>query len=144
MPFPDRLVQEFRNLVSVLCRETCMMDKASGESVGGQQTMQEKVFHGSTGYASLLTVCLSGKGNTESLYNRLPIENNREGNADRREPYMLQMRDVFTCDEVSCWLAVTFRKRMPSKADDATLLAFSGTKSTVRNGIHCWRARVYP
>jgi hypothetical protein len=98
---PDRIVQEVRNLVAVLCRETCMTDRASGESVAGQQTLQEKVFHGSTGYASLLDSCLSGKGPTESLYDHVPLQNNREGNDDssRREGFMLQLKDIVTLEE---------------------------------------------
>ena len=76
-----------------------MTDKASGKSVGSQQILQEKVFHGSTGYASILSSCLSGKGTAESLYNRLPIENNREGNDNRSNGHMLQLKDVLTCEE---------------------------------------------
>jgi hypothetical protein len=73
---PAHVLQEMRNLVSVLCREACMSDKASGETVSGQQLVQEKCFHGSTGYASLLVNCLSGKGSTASMFSRVPLENN--------------------------------------------------------------------
>jgi hypothetical protein len=76
-----------------------MIDKASGESVAGQMNLQEKVFHGSSGYASLLTSCLSGKGSTECLYDRLPVENNREGNDKRTSEHILRLKDVVTCDE---------------------------------------------
>lgn len=97
-PSPN-ILQEMRNLVSVLCREACMTDKATGETVGGQMQHQEKVFHGSTGCASLLTNCLSGKGPTASMYNRIPIESNREGNEGRHEGHMLVLRDMLTCEE---------------------------------------------
>jgi hypothetical protein len=98
-PFPSLLVQEFRNLLSVICRETCMTDKAGGESAAGQQVLQEKVFHGSAGYASVLTNCLQGKGDAASMFNRIPIENNREGNEEREGSHMLQLLDIFSCDE---------------------------------------------
>jgi hypothetical protein len=61
--------------------------------------LQEKGFHGSSGYASLLTRCISGKGTTECLYDRLPIENNRECNDTRTSEHMLRLKDVVTCDE---------------------------------------------
>jgi hypothetical protein len=44
------------------------MDKASGEKVAQQVVLEEKVFHGSEGYSSLLTNCLSGKGVCASSY----------------------------------------------------------------------------
>jgi len=73
-----------------------MTDKAVGETVAGQITLQEKVFHGSSGYASLLTSCISGKGTTECLYDKLPIENNREGNDQRSNGHMLRFKGY--CD----------------------------------------------
>ena len=87
-----------------------MTDKASGESVAGQQQLQEKVFHGSTGYASILTSCLSGKGMAESLYNRLPIENNREGNENRSNGHMLQLKEVLSCEDGTMILPVMSRQ----------------------------------
>jgi hypothetical protein len=97
--FPPLLVQEVRNPVSVISRETCMTEKGGGESVAGQQILQEKVFHGSAGYASVLTNCLEGRGTAASMYNRIPIENNREGNEERTSSYMLRLLDIFSCDE---------------------------------------------
>ena len=77
-----------------------MTEKAGGESAAGQQLLQEKVFHGSAGYASSLTQFLEGKGDAAYMYNRIPIENNREGNAQRTgSGYMLQLLDIFSCDE---------------------------------------------
>jgi hypothetical protein len=97
--FPGHLVQEMRNLLAVICRETCMTDRASGEQVSVQQTLHEKVFHGSAGYASILTNFMEGKGDAASMFSRIPIENNREGNDERRAGYMLQLKDIFSCDE---------------------------------------------
>lgn len=76
-----------------------MTDKAGGETVAGQQAFQEKLFHGSVGYASALTNYLEGKADAAFMYNRLPIENNREGNDARKSSYMLQLQTIFSCDE---------------------------------------------
>jgi hypothetical protein len=99
--FPQKLVQEMRNVVAVVTRESCMSDKASGATVDGQKEFQEKLFHGSAGYASVLTKYMEGKGDAACMFNKLPIENNREGNEERAvgsSSYMLQMKDIFSCD----------------------------------------------
>jgi hypothetical protein len=92
------LVNEFRNLLAVVCREKCMSDKATGETVGGQHLFHEKLFHGTAEHASVLDMFLAGKGDAASMYEKVPIENNREGNERRTETYMLELRDIFTCD----------------------------------------------
>ena len=97
--FPNLLLQEMRNLVSVVCRETCMADKASGETAAGQQLLQEKVFHGSVGYASVLTNFIDGEGDGANMFSRIPIENNREGNEERKGSHMFRLLDTFSCDE---------------------------------------------
>jgi hypothetical protein len=93
------VLQEFSNLVSVVCRETCMTDRAGGESAAGQQVLHEKVYHGSAGYASALTAFIEGKGDAACMFDMIPIENNREGNAGRTGSHMLQLLDIFSCDE---------------------------------------------
>lgn len=103
--FPLVLVNEFRNLLAVVCRESCMADKASGETVGGQQVFHEKLFHGSKEYSSILDKFLAGKEHAASMYHKVPVENNREGNEERTETYMLQLKDIFTCDEGKTLLA---------------------------------------
>jgi hypothetical protein len=97
--FPGLLVQEWRNLLSVICRETVMKDKAGGEGAAAQQSMMEKVFHGSAGYASVLTNFLEGKGDAANMFRKVPLENNREGNDKRSTNYMLELLDIFSCDE---------------------------------------------
>jgi hypothetical protein len=97
--FSVHLTQEIRNLAAVLCREVCMVDKAQGETAAAQQTLIEKVFHGSAGYASVLTNILEGKGDFAFMFNRIPIENNREGNESRSGSHMLQLLDIFSCDQ---------------------------------------------
>jgi hypothetical protein len=96
--FPLPLVQEVRNLVALLCREACMKDKASGETVDGQKILHEKCFHGDASRVSLLDKVCSGKGDFASMYAKIPIENNREGNDERSDSYMLQLLDIFSCD----------------------------------------------
>ena len=76
-----------------------MTDEASGETAAGQQILQEKVFHGSVGYASVLTNFMDGKGDAASMFSRIPIENNREGNEDRKCSQMLCLLDILSCDE---------------------------------------------
>ena len=97
--FLNVLLQEKRNLVSVDCRETCMADKTCVETAANQQLLQEKVFHGSAGYASLLTNFIKGKGDGANMFSRIPIENNREGNEERNGSHMLRLLDTFSCDE---------------------------------------------
>jgi hypothetical protein len=98
--FPRSLVQEYRDLIAVVTREACMRDKASGETAKGQQLLMEKMFHGSVGYASKVEDFLAGKGDAASMFNRIPIENNREGNSTRNsESHMLQLLDIFSCDQ---------------------------------------------
>jgi hypothetical protein len=79
-----------------------MKDKAGGltkDGASGQQALMEKAFHGSAGYASVLTNFLEGKGDAASMFKRVPIENNREGNEERTGSHMLQLLDIFSCDE---------------------------------------------
>jgi hypothetical protein len=96
---PGVLVQEIRNLVSVMCRETVMTEKAKGEKQETQWLFHEKSFYGSPGYASCLDNMLSGKGLTASLFNRIPIENNHECIDRLTDSHMLQLQDTFSCDE---------------------------------------------
>lgn len=86
-------------MVAVYCREMCFSDKAGGETKSGQHLLQEKVFHGSSGYASVLETLLEGKGAYASMFDCLPIQNNREGNEHRTSGFMLELKDIFTCDE---------------------------------------------
>ncbi|CAB9518732.1 unknown protein [Seminavis robusta] len=97
--FPDYLLQECRNALSVHCRDIVMTDKGSGEVTSGQQELQQKVFHGSAGYASALDTFIEGKGYYASLFDRTPIENNREGNQERQSGYMLELKDIASCNE---------------------------------------------
>ena len=80
---PDAIVQEIRALLAVHGKEVVMTDLASGEKKEGQDNLLGKVFHGSSGvggYVSLLQLFLDGKPPYASAFNKLPIENNREGN----------------------------------------------------------------
>jgi hypothetical protein len=40
------------------------------------------------------------------MFKRLPIENNREGNKERTDSHMLQLLDIFSCDEGMQYLSV--------------------------------------
>eukprot|EP00797_Seminavis_robusta_P010107 Sro1741_g294620.2 (528) ;mRNA; f:3968-5628 len=76
-----------------------MSDKADGENTSRQQALMEDVFHGSAGYASVLDLFMQGGGEFASIFDRVPIENNREGNELRTGGYALVMKDIFSCDE---------------------------------------------
>jgi hypothetical protein len=76
-----------------------MTDKASGLSIEEQKVLEEKTFHGSAGYSSYLDNTLDGKGPAASIFEHVPIENNRESNADRRTGYMLELKDILSCEE---------------------------------------------
>jgi hypothetical protein len=97
--FPDYLVQEIRSLIAVLCRNKVMIGKSGdGETVGGQELLIEKMFHGSEGYASHVDLFMSGKGAFEMAFIKSELENNREGNEVRPEGFMLELRSVLHCD----------------------------------------------
>ncbi|CAB9529025.1 hypothetical protein (Partial), partial [Seminavis robusta] len=99
--FADYLVQECRSMVATQCREICMADKADGKDLDGQKELMGKCFHGSAGYGSCLTNLIEGKGDYASLYDRMAIENNREGNELRKDGYSLILRDLVSCDEAT-------------------------------------------
>ena len=80
---PYAIVQEIRNLLAIHCRELVMSGKSDGEGTEGQYHLCEKVFHGSDGYSSVLDTFLDGTGLYANVFNRTPIENNREGNEQR-------------------------------------------------------------
>jgi len=58
--FPDRPVQELRNLVAVDCREFALQKKAEGATKLQQEQHIHKCFHGSNGYGSHLDLLLQG------------------------------------------------------------------------------------
>ena len=95
---PDVMVQELRALAAVHCREICLVDYAEGSDRTGQESIQEKVFHGSEGYSSVIDQLLGGLGAYKEAYHHIPLQNNREGNEKRKE-VMLQLKTLFTCDE---------------------------------------------
>lgn len=96
---PDGLLQEVKALLAVRCREMCFTDRGNGENSAGQEALLEKVFHGSEGYESLLKSFIEGSGVYVSCFNKVPIENNREGNEGRPEAFMLELKQIFHCEE---------------------------------------------
>jgi hypothetical protein len=96
MSLPDYLVQEIRATVAVVCREMVMTKKADGASSAKQEETMMKAFHGSAGYASVLTQLIDGKQPFDSLFDRQEIENNREGNEFRSgSGAMLELKELF-------------------------------------------------
>ena len=92
---PDAITQELRNLIAVVCRELVFTKKFHGATTTSQIDLMEKAFHGSAGYASVLDEVLEGKGDYNSLFNELGMENNREGNSLRTNGKMLELKELF-------------------------------------------------
>ncbi|CAB9527233.1 hypothetical protein (Partial), partial [Seminavis robusta] len=115
--FADYLVQECRSLVATQCWEICMADKADGKDLDGQKDLMGKCFHGSAGYGSCLTNLIEGKGDYASLFDRMAIENNREGNELRKDGHSLILRDLVSCDESTtfCVLSRGFTREALAK-----------------------------
>ncbi|CAB9530829.1 unknown protein [Seminavis robusta] len=99
--FPDYLLQEVRNLLCTRARDMVFKGRGDGENTAGQEAMMSNVFHGSPGYASVLDEMMQGKGIYASMFDKVPIENNREGNENRQGGHMLVAKDIFSCDEGS-------------------------------------------
>lgn len=96
MATPDFILQELKNTVAVVCRELVYTKKSEGATIGNQEIFMEKVYHGSEGYASVLTEMLDGKGSFVPLFNKMDIESNREGNNLRtRAACMLELKEIF-------------------------------------------------
>jgi hypothetical protein len=77
-----------------------MTEKAQGEKTNAQQLLHEKRFHGAAGYVSVLSEVMEGKGEAgAAMFDRIPIENNREGNDKRTASHMLRLLDIFSCDQ---------------------------------------------
>jgi hypothetical protein len=95
---PYVVKQEIRNLLAIHCRDNVMGEKSDGETTEGQNTLCEKVFHGSEGYSSVLDQFMDGKGVYEATFNALPLENNRAGNEMRSTGSMLELKSILHCE----------------------------------------------
>ena len=96
---PEYILQELRNLAAVHCREMIFADRADGEDKEGQIVLLFKVFHGSAGYSSVVNTLIVGTGPYESVYFKLPIENNRAEGNENRDTVMLQLVSLLSCDD---------------------------------------------
>lgn len=93
---PDSLLQELRATAAVVCREIVFTRKeADGATTNRQNIVMEKAFHGSEGYASVLDEMMDGKGSFSSMFQRLELVNNREGNDKRMDGHMLELKELF-------------------------------------------------
>ena len=93
------IIEELRNLCALHAREILMSTKADGEKSEGQCDLMEKVYHGSAGYASSVDALLQGKGFYESLFFKHDLEVNHQGNEDRKNGVMLEIRPIYHNDE---------------------------------------------
>ena len=96
---PDFLLQEIRNLLAVHCREVLMESKADGIKKDGQDVLMQKVFYGSSGYASVIDAFMAGKGFYASMFQVMNLETNRSGNDKRTGGLMLELLPLFHLSE---------------------------------------------
>jgi len=99
---PDKVLQELRCLLAVEGREMTM--GREGEGLKGKEQDQHigKTFHGSEGHASVLDKFLEGKCPHDQCFNKLPLENNREGNDKRKDGYVHELKEILHCDPSKC------------------------------------------
>lgn len=96
---PDALLQELRCLLALHARDILMESKADGEKTDGQMAVMEKVYHGSNGFASVLDAMMEAKGFYGHLFQKIPLEVNRQGNEHRTNGSMLELLPIFHLQE---------------------------------------------
>lgn len=72
-----------------------MTSKADGIKKDGQDILMQKVFHGSSGYASVIDAFIASKGFYASLFQVMDLETNRTGNEHRPSGVMLELLPIF-------------------------------------------------
>lgn len=92
--FPEHIKQEIQALIAVNCREIVHQGKDAKEEA--QLEKMRKAFHGAESHASLLKQFMEGKEPFAGCFDKLPLENNREGNQVGLG-CMLNLKDVLTC-----------------------------------------------
>ena len=95
---PDALLQEVRCLLALDARNHVMTQKGSMKSES-QMRMLEKIFQGSDGFASVIDAMIEQKGFYSSMFNKLPLEVNRQGNEHRTDGFMYELKPVLHCQE---------------------------------------------
>jgi len=95
---PDKVLQELRCLLAVEGREMTMGKEGEGMKGKEQDRHIERTFHGSHGYASIIDKFLDAKHPYDECFNKLPLENNREGNDQRKDGFMYELKELLHCD----------------------------------------------
>ena len=111
MPIPDALLQEAKALLALHARDMVLQRKEMKEA--GQLLMMEKVFHGSSGYGSVIDAMMELKGFYKHLFIRRELEVNRQGNEFRTSGFMEELNPIIHCQEGATprWLIVFFLNR---------------------------------
>ena len=80
-------------------RDILMSSKADGIKSEGQMVLMEKVFHGSSGFSSVIDAMMEGKGFYGHLFQKVALEINRQGNEHRTNGFMLELLPMFHLHE---------------------------------------------
>lgn len=93
------VVEELKNLAALHAREIVMSTKADGMKTEGQIELMYKVYHGSAGYASTVSTMMDGKAFYAAVFDKLILEVNRQGNEERKNGVMLEIKQIYHSDE---------------------------------------------
>lgn len=91
---PDAVKQEIQALVSSNCKELVFQGRDAKETV--QWDMMRKSYHGTESHTSHLKLFMQGKPPFDCCFNRVELQNNREGNEDR-DSFMLELKEILHC-----------------------------------------------
>ena len=93
---PDHVKQELQMLVAIVCREA--VTQGDSKTDEAQWEAMERSYHGSAEVVSKLKEFLNGQDCFEPCFQKIDIQNNREGNELRGgTSYMLELKSVFHC-----------------------------------------------
>jgi len=103
--FPDRIIQELRNMLCAEAREMTFGGRKGGKVDGAKVLQQEQqtccAFHGTEGCCSILDKFLKGHPPHAECFEERPMENNREGMEDRMKHSsgrLMELIELFHCN----------------------------------------------
>ena len=80
--------------MSIEAHEVLYQTKSSKKSK--QAVVMDKVYHGSDGFSSIVDKMINGHGIFAAMFEKMDLENNREGNEYRKQGYMLELKPLFS------------------------------------------------
>lgn len=91
--FPDVLLQEIRALLALDARNHVITQKGSLKT-DNQLIAIEKIFSGSDGFASVVDAMIDQKGFYAHMFDKIPLEVNRQGNEYRTHGVMYELKPM--------------------------------------------------